>query len=342
MKSIPIPPQRLVARIGGTPEQYVEIGARQRAILESLLPQDWSFEGKSVLDFGCGPGRTLSAFMDIAEQAEFVGCDIHAESIEWARAELSPPFGFFLCQEAPPFDQPDHRFDLVYGMSVFSHITSEWSRWLVELHRVMRTGGLAVVSVLGPVVAERLLGVAWDERIGMASIDFHKGWEIGGPSTLLAEWWIREHWGRAFEILRFDYPDDWFAHDFVVMRKRELAIGPDQLEAVDHGDAREYAALAFNLEILQRQQITLGEQLREARAARAAAEDDAQRLREPQGRLTAEVERLNAELARHQTELDRVNRLLTVIAGSRSWRLTAPLRRARKKQSQKIPRGDRP
>jgi SAM-dependent methyltransferase len=337
MKSIPIPPQQLVARIGGTPEQYVEIGARQRAIVESLLPEDWSFEGKSVLDFGCGPGRTLSAFMDVAERADFVGCDIHAESIEWASAELSPPFGFFVCQEAPPFDQPDRRFDLVYGMSVFSHITSEWSRWLVELHRVMRPGGLAVVSVLGPVVAERLLGLAWDERIGMACIDFHKGWEIGGPSTLLAEWWIREHWGRAFEILRFEYPDDWFAHDFVVMRKRELAVTPEQLEAVDHRDPREHAALACNLEILQRQQSTLGEQLQQALAARAAAESEAQRLRDTEGRLTAEVDRLNVELARHQTELDRVNRVLTVIANSRSWRLTAPLRRTREMRSQETP-----
>ncbi len=238
----PVPPAELVARIGGTRDDYLEIGLRQRAILESLLPSDWSFEGKSVLDFGCGAARTLSAFLRDGERGEFVGCDIHAGSIAWATAELSPPFRFFVCLQTPPLAQPDHRFDLVYGMSVFTHITDQWSDWLIELHRVMRPGALAVISVLGPVASSRLLGIDWDDRIGMASIDFHKGWEIGGPSALLAEWWVREHWGRAFEILRFDYPDDWFAHDFVVMRKRETTVSAEQLEAVDHHDPREYAS----------------------------------------------------------------------------------------------------
>jgi SAM-dependent methyltransferase len=318
---LPIPPDHLVARIGGTPEQYVELGTRQRAIVEALLPDSWSFHGKSVLDFGCGPGRTMSAFVDVATVAEFVGCDIHEESIDWAGAQLSPPFGFFVCREAPPLDQPDERFDLVYGMSVFSHITSEWSRWLVELHRVMRPGGIAVISVLGSVIAERLLDVAWDERIGMATIDFQKGWEIGGPSTLLAEWWVREHWGRAFEILRFDYPDDWFGHDFVVMRKREVPVTAEQLERIAHDDPREYAAVLANLEILQRQQIKLGEQLREAGAAREAAENEARRL-------AAEVQHLSSEL-------ERANRFHSVISRSRSWRLTAPLRRIRATRAEK-------
>lgn len=299
----------------------MELATRQRVILEGLLPEDWSFEGKSVLDFGCGAGRTMSAFTDLAEQAEFVGCDIHAESIEWANAELSPPFSFFVCQEAPPLDQPDERFDLVYGMSVFSHITTEWSRWLVELHRVMRPGGVAVMSVLGPVIAERLLNVPWDERIGMAGIDFHKGWEVGGPSALLAEWWVREHWGRAFDVLRFEYPDDWFGHDFVVMRKRDTVVSPEELERIDHQDPREHAAAAANLAILRHQQVTLGQELRDARTGREAAEGEARRL-------TAEVQRLGSELARRQAALDHVYR-------SRSWRLTAPLRRVRAKLSRK-------
>lgn len=318
-----IPPPELVARIGGTRDDYLELGRRQRKILESLLPADWSLDGKSVLDFGCGCGRTVSAFLQDGERAEFVGCDIHAESIAWANSALSPPFSFFVCQEAPPLAQPDDRFDLVYGMSVFTHITDQWSHWLIELHRVMRPGAIAVISVLGPVAAPRLLGIDWDDRIGMASIDSHKDWEVGGPSVLLSEWWVREHWGRAFEILGFDYPDDWFAHDFVVMRKREIAVSAEQLEAVDPRDPREYAAVACNLDILQRQQKTLGEQLREAQRATVAA----QMLRDSD--IAEQARRLGDEVTRRQAEIERLNKLLSVIARSRSWRLTAPLRRAR-------------
>ena len=308
----PVPPPDLVARIGGTCEQYLEFALAQRRILESLLPANWSLDGKAVLDLGCGPGRTLSAFLEEGETAEFVGCDIHAESIAWASSALSPPFTFFMCHETPPLAQPDQRFDLVYAMSVFTHITDQWSNWLVELHRVMRRGAIAVVSVLGPIVASREFGIDWDDRIGMVSMNFHQGWEIGGPSTLLAEWWVREHWGRAFEILSFEHPDEWFDQDFVVMRKREVTVTAEQLEAVDHRDSREYASLACNLELLRRQQQTLGEQVREARRARLAAETFAQR---------------------QQAELERLTRLLHEISGSRSWRLTAPLRRARRRTS---------
>jgi SAM-dependent methyltransferase len=324
----PIPPPELVARIGGTCDEYLENGLSTRRILESLLPSDWSLDGKSVLDFGCGPGRTLSAFLQDGERAEFVGCDIHADSIAWATAELSPPFSFFVCRDAPPLAQPDQRFDLVYGMSVFTHITDQWSNWLVELHRVMRPGAIAVLSVLGPVAASRLLGIDWDDRIGMATMDFHKGWEVGGPSALLGEWWVREHWGRAFEILRFfDCPDDWYTHDFVVMRKLDVAVTAEELESVDPRNPREYASVVCNLEILQRQQKALGEQLRDAQRGGIAADFEAQQLRNNE--LPEEVQRLTFELGRHQAEVERLARSLSVIGASRSWRLTAPLRRAR-------------
>jgi SAM-dependent methyltransferase len=306
----PVPPAELVARIGGTREQYLEFGLWQRHVLESLLPSDWSFDGKSVLDLGCGPGRTLSAFATEAERGDFVGCDIHPDTIAWASAHLSPPFSFYVCGEAPPLPLADGRFDLVYGMSVFSHITDEWSHWLVELHRVMRPGAIAVFSVLGPVVTARAFGIEWDERIGMASFNFHQGWEIGGPSALLAEWWVREHWGRAYEIVQFAHPDDWFDHDFVVMRRRETSVSVEELEVVDHRDAREYASLAYNLELLKRQERELGDRLRESERERLA-----------------ERQHLTDELARRQEAIDVLTESVNVITKSRSWRVTAPLRR---------------
>jgi SAM-dependent methyltransferase len=268
---LPTPPLELAARVGGAYPDYHAIGSEQRALMESLLPDGWSFDGKAVLDFGCGPGRTLSAFAAEAERAEFAGCDIHAESIAWASENLSPPFAFFRCAERPPLAQPDARFDLVYGMSVFTHITTEWSAWLAELQRVLRPGGLALLSVLGPAMAQQILGRDWDERIGMAIVDMHKDWSIGGPSVLLSEWWVREHWGRAFEILRFEAADPaaGASHDLVLLRRREGDVSPQVLARRDPRDAREVAALECNLELLLRQQAALGQELRELRQDQA-------------------------------------------------------------------------
>jgi len=260
--TFPVPPPELAARIGGAFEDYGAIGTAHRHYIGSLLPEGWSFANKRVLDFGCGTGRTLSAYAAEASSAEFWGCDIHEPSIEWASENLSPPFHFFVCREEPPFDQPDERFDLIYAMSVFTHITDQWSAWLTELHRVMRPGGIAIFTILGPGMAQSVLGRDWDARIGMAVVDLHKGWEIGGPSVFLGEWWIREHWGRAFEILRIQPGLDEGGHGFVAMRRREVAVTPGELEAVAMDDVREHEAAVANVELLKEQLARLGEQTR--------------------------------------------------------------------------------
>jgi hypothetical protein len=52
---------------------YERLGAETKAALLDLLPVDWSFEGKRVLDFGCGAGRTLPHFLGEAEYGEALG-----------------------------------------------------------------------------------------------------------------------------------------------------------------------------------------------------------------------------------------------------------------------------
>ncbi len=330
-RAVPIPKPELAARLGGAVEDYEYIGRAHRQYLEMELPADWSFENKRVLDFGCGTGRTLATFVRDGVPAEFVGCDIHAESLAWATSSLSPPCSFVVCEDGSPLPLPDSHFDFVYAMSVFTHITGQWSHWLSELHRVMRPEALAVISVLGPAIAPTIIGRDWDERIGMASVNLHKDWAVGGPDVLLAEWWVREHWGRAFEILRFDpcNPSHGAGHDFVLMRRRDVPVTPEKLQAVDREDPREFHAAVCNLQILQAQQSSLGEQLREALQARLAAEHEGERLRARELEMTARVTEMKEQLALRDAEIRRLFERLGVIVSSNSWRLTAPLRRAR-------------
>ena len=59
-------------------ELYQRLGPETKDAIVDLLPDDWSWEGKRVLDFGSGPGRTLRNFLDEAETAEVWGADIDA------------------------------------------------------------------------------------------------------------------------------------------------------------------------------------------------------------------------------------------------------------------------
>lgn len=72
----PLPPTGLAARVGPGEsddplEAYEREGAAVRTRIEKLLPEDWTFDGKRVLDFGCGSARVLRHFLPEADRAEF-------------------------------------------------------------------------------------------------------------------------------------------------------------------------------------------------------------------------------------------------------------------------------
>jgi hypothetical protein len=67
---------------------------------------------------------------------------------------------------------------------------------------------------------------------------------------LMSDWWVREHWGRAFEIVEIAH--DVHAMSWAAMRKREVGLNEEEL-ARPGGDPREHAALVNNVRQLQRE-----------------------------------------------------------------------------------------
>ena len=116
---------------------FEQVGRASRDALVDALGDDWAWEGKRVLDFGCGVGRLLRHLTEEAEVARIDGCDMHPESIEWCKANLDPPFSLFVNSSSPPLaDVEDETYDLVVAVSVFTHLASGWSNWLAELQRI--------------------------------------------------------------------------------------------------------------------------------------------------------------------------------------------------------------
>ena len=75
-----------------------------------------------MLDFGCGCGRVTRWWRDF--NGTVAGSDVSRPAIEWCRANL--PFARFeLNALAPPLVFEDETFDLVYALSVFTHLTAE-------------------------------------------------------------------------------------------------------------------------------------------------------------------------------------------------------------------------
>jgi SAM-dependent methyltransferase len=231
---------------------YLEKGRAGRRAIERLLPPDWTWPGKRVLDFGCGAGRTLRHFVPEAPDAELWGADIDRDSIEWARAHLSPPCTLVRNDESPPLPVADDTFDLIYAISVFSHLTTQWAAWLVELHRLLRPDGILIATFMGEGMSLGVAGEAWDDqRVGMSVHSAGQSWDLGGPMVLLSPWWIREHWGRLFEIdalitrnfLGGAPVAGQHDHGAVVARKTDRHATVDELERINASEPREAIAL---------------------------------------------------------------------------------------------------
>ena len=85
-------------------------------------------------------------------------------------------------------------------------------------------------------------------------------WDVGGPLVLHSPWWIRGHWGRAFDIVELrpsgfgSRTDRSRSHGVVVLRRKPVRVSVDDLKALED-DPREIAALQHNIEQLQRESL---------------------------------------------------------------------------------------
>jgi len=303
---LPYPPLSLIGRIGPMGDEdpvatYRETGQLHRELLTSVLPSDWSWGGKRVLDFGCGSGRMLRQFTPEACDAEFWGCDLDASSVDWLQANFCPPFNVFHSSEAPGLPQDDGFFDLIYAFSVYTHFTDNWAGWLLEHHRVLAEGGLLFATFLGEGMLEPLTGEQWNEdTIGMNPLLHGYSWDLGGPIAINSPWWIRTHWGRAFEIveLRPVIDEGVPSHGLVLARKKPVQLTVGDLARLEPNEPREILSLKHHAKQLAAETVRL-------RVAHEA-----------QSHQSARIDSLEQELGQ--------------IRNSLSWQLTAPLRAAKR------------
>lgn len=274
---------------------YVQVGAQCAADVLSMLPTEYSFRGKRVLDFGCGSGRILRYLSEMAEETEFWGCDIDGSSIEWLNAHFGDRLRFVHNGDAPPLPLESGSFDLIYAVSVFSHLTDSWAAWLLELHRLLVPGGLLVATFHGDGLWESGIagsrGVPFDhDRIGMHVERYGDDFSTGsgwGPAVYVSEWWLRAHWGRAFEIRRFEprgfaFPDesDRAGQGCVVARRVDVSLSAEDLTRPAE-DRRELAAALFSRDLVCQELAQVRQELAQVREHDAVARvelDDAKEI----------------------------------------------------------------
>jgi SAM-dependent methyltransferase len=148
---LPLPPAKLRFRVSETtsPSEFFRVGQEAAANIRTILRDEGYSMARfaDVLDFGCGCGRTLMWLRQQNPDVHWHGTDVDPEAIQWCRTNLASG-SFSENTPLPPLSYPDSIFDFVYGISVFTHLDENHQRlWLPELRRVLKPGGLLLLTV---------------------------------------------------------------------------------------------------------------------------------------------------------------------------------------------------
>jgi len=180
----PVPPSELawakrlempdgveMRRIGSsTTEAFLQQGTRMAKVVAENITEFFGHfpSNLSILDFGCGVGRVLLPLTSLAN-AQWHACDVNDRAISYLR-RVAPKVNANVSDYYPPLSFDDNSFDCVYSISIWTHLPIALQLpWLIEVKRILRPGGLALISTSGPHVVDvrrRRGDQGWQELFG--------------------------------------------------------------------------------------------------------------------------------------------------------------------------------
>ncbi len=106
----------------------------------------------NILDWGCGPARITRHLKHIyGVQANIFGTDYNPCTIQWCSEHIRD-VRFAINGTNPPLSYPDQMFNIIIGISIFTHLSeANHYFWINELSRVMRPGGIAFITTHGDI-----------------------------------------------------------------------------------------------------------------------------------------------------------------------------------------------
>ena len=120
-----------------------------------------------VLDIGCGPGLMTEALVE--RGGEVWGVDFLEPALAWARAEAEKASwgdrAHYVAGDAQALPFAAATFDTVIAMGVLEYLSDAY-RFVAEVRRVLRPGGLLVISVPSRIAPYHLAQSFLDRFVG--------------------------------------------------------------------------------------------------------------------------------------------------------------------------------
>ena len=204
-----LPPAQLRARVGlnSSRREFLRVG---ESVADDLLGSLGTIgvalaEFPVWLDFGCGCGRIARHVVETSTVKKLFGVDIDRVAVDWSRRHLLGTYQ--VIQPNPPMGFKDGAFDLVYSVSVFTHLDEAAQRsWLSEILRVLRPGGLFVASTHAPELTWSRPDLTPQQHRALVETGFLFApgvYAFNEASAFHSEQYLRSEWGRFFQLQAF-------------------------------------------------------------------------------------------------------------------------------------------
>lgn len=161
--NIPLPPKYMLFESFGMLkyDSYYINGKKSADYLIDLLAENIDNREIEVCEWGCGPSRLLRHVKDSFSrhniQAKCYGTDYNEKTIEWCQNNIKS-ISFHKNNLNPPLPFEDNKFDALYSISVFTHLSKELQLdWFNECIRVLKPNGLFLFTTHGEIWTHNLL-----------------------------------------------------------------------------------------------------------------------------------------------------------------------------------------
>lgn len=232
-KKLPIPDtdRRIRVHGGDSESAFLMEGfstyMKLKYALRKTIGKDYN-DLSNILDWGCGCGRMMRYFRDV-KGPSIRGVDIDSDNVSWCNRNL--PFSHFIqIPLHPPTALEDSSFDLLIGVSIFTHLREkEQFEWLGELRRLTSDEALLLMTVHSDTTVCRV-GLSQDRYAFFRKkgfLDIGKNPDMDKVmkgedyyrNIIHTREYIMENWSKYFKIL--DIIPGYIGNhqDLVVMRK---------------------------------------------------------------------------------------------------------------------------
>ena len=159
---VPLPPDSLMWSVGGqSVEMFVVLGDAWAQLISRYTSPNCT-----VLDIGCGCGRTARVLLNNRFITRYIGFDVIRENVEWCETFIQPAwhgtcrFYHFdlhsmeynptatLSASSMVFPAENESVDVTFASSVFTHLLEpDAVHYVEETARVLAPSGTAILSI---------------------------------------------------------------------------------------------------------------------------------------------------------------------------------------------------